>query len=140
VADGVDVERCALQAELVEEGHQHFDDFGVDGGSVGAAEYFRALFGRTAVAALLRALAANMGPVVVELHGLGQRLHPVLKIRAADAGGGFRTEREHFLQLYILREENAFKKQRSILFPYRIASLRKTVSIVETPVANSLNL
>src|SRR6266446_8812995 len=38
VADGVDVERCAVQADLVKVGHQHFDDFGVDGGSVGATK------------------------------------------------------------------------------------------------------
>src|SRR6266852_7872785 len=71
VADGIDVERGALEAAFVEEGHQHFDDFGVDGGSVGAAEDFRADLIELAVTALLRALTTEHRAGVVELYGLG---------------------------------------------------------------------
>ncbi len=92
MADGIDVERGALQAELVEEGHQHCDDFGIDSGSVGAAETLCANLVELAVAAFLRTFAAEHRAHVVELHGLGQGLHPVLEIRAADAGSGLGTQ------------------------------------------------
>ena len=97
-ADGVDFEGPAGDAELVEEGGEHFEDFGVAEGAfragVGGADDFGANLGELAVAALLGALAAELGADVVELGELSGFAELVLDVGADDAGGVFGAEGE----------------------------------------------
>src|SRR5216683_1473509 len=92
VADGIDVERGALQAAFVEKCHQHLDDLGVDAGGIGAAENLRPNLVELAIAAFLRLFAAEHRPHVIELYGLRQALHAVLDVRPADGGRCLRPQ------------------------------------------------
>ena len=89
VADGIYAELGALETALVEESHQHFDEFGVDCWSVRPAENFRANLVELAVAPFLRPFAPEHWPHVVQLHRLRKLLHVVLDVRAADGSGRF---------------------------------------------------
>jgi len=93
-----------VQADLVEVGHQHFDDFGVDGGSVGAAEDFRADLVELAVAAFLRSFAAKHRTGVVELYRLRELIHVVFDVGATDGGGSLRTQAQNFSNKVFLRK------------------------------------
>ena len=87
--DRVHGERGASESGFFEEREQHFDDFSIDCRSVGLAENFGADLVELAIAALLRALAAEHRADVVELHVAGESLHAVLDVGAANGGGGF---------------------------------------------------
>src|SRR5579862_2211116 len=94
VADGIDEELRAGETGGVEKGHEHFDQFGVDGRCVGLAENFGADLVELAEAAFLRAFAAEHGAHVIELHVAGKGLHAVFDVSAARGGGGFGAEGE----------------------------------------------
>jgi hypothetical protein len=95
---GVELEGPAGDAQLVEEGGQHFKDFGVAEGAFaaggGRAEDFGADLRELAVAALLRALAAELGADVKELLQLAGFAEAVLDVGADYSGGVFRAEGE----------------------------------------------
>src|SRR5579859_1405572 len=92
MADGVDAELSSLEAALVEERHQHFDEFGVDGGSVRTTKNFRANLIELAIAPFLRPFAAKHRPHVIQLHRLRKLLHVVLNVSAAHARRGLRPQ------------------------------------------------
>ena len=97
-ADGVEFEGPAGDAELVEQGGEHFQDFGVAEGAFAAggwrADDFGADLRELAVAAFLRALAAELGADVKELLELAGFAEPVLDVGADYAGGVFGAEGE----------------------------------------------
>ena len=80
-------------AFLAQELHHHLDHFGVDDGRF-RADGLRADLIELAVAALLRALAAEHGAHVVELLDAGDLVQPVLDVGAHHRGGGLRPQRE----------------------------------------------
>ena len=84
--------------ELVEEGGEHFEDFGIaEGGFAaggGRTDDFGADLGELAVAAFLWALAAELGADVVELLQLADFAELVFDVGADDAGGVFGAEGE----------------------------------------------
>ena len=90
-ADGIDFEGPAGDAELVEEGGEHLEDFGVAEGRLaargGRADDFGADLRELAVAAFLRALAAKLRADVIELLELTGFAELVLDVGADDAGG-----------------------------------------------------
>src|SRR5438094_4169826 len=93
-ADRINIELNALQFQAVIKRHHHFDDYGVDGRSVAAAQYLRANLIKLPVASFLRPFAPEHRPHVVELHRLGELLHVVFDVSAANAGCGLWPERE----------------------------------------------
>ncbi len=106
-------QRPAGDAELVEQAGEHFEDFSVAqrrfGAGAGRSEHLRADLPELAVAALLRALAAELRADVIELlqqPGLAQL---VLDVGADDAGGVFRTQGEG-LRLFGLRAGAIFPR------------------------------
>ena len=105
-ADGVDFEGPAGDAELVEQGGEHFEDFGVAQGRLaaggGRADDFGADLRELAVAALLRALAAELRADVIELLQLAGLAELVFDVGADHAGGVFGAEGEG-LRLFGLR-------------------------------------
>src|SRR5262249_5561676 len=95
------------EAEALEESHHHFDDFGVDSRSVGAAEDFRADLVELTIAALLRALAAKHRSQVIQLHRLRKLLHVVLDVRAANGSSRFGTHRQGLSTTLNLKQRRA---------------------------------
>ena len=97
-ADGVQFEGPAGDAQFVEEGGEHLKDFGVAEGAFaaggGRAEDFGADLRELAVAAFLRALAAELGADVKELLQLAGFAEAVLDVGADYSGGVFRAEGE----------------------------------------------
>ena len=92
VANGIDVEHRALELQPLEKPHQHLDHFRVDPRRVRRPQHFRANLIKLAIAPLLRPLAAEHRPHVVQLHVAGQRLHPVLDVRAHNGGCRLRPQ------------------------------------------------
>ena len=110
-ADGVEVEGPAGDAELVEEGGEHFEDFGIAEGRLaaggGRADDFGADLRELAVAAFLRALAAELRADVIELLQLAGFAELVFDVGADHAGGVFGAEGEG-LRLFGLRAGAVF--------------------------------
>ena len=104
-------ERPAGDAELVEKRGQHFEDFGVAEGRLGAgggrADDFSADLRELAVAAFLRALSAELWADVIELLELAGFAELVLDVGADDAGGIFRPKGEG-LRLFGLSAGSVF--------------------------------
>src|SRR5438309_391184 len=98
-ADRIDIELDALQFQAVEKRHDHFDHFGVDRWSVTAAQHFRANLIKLPVAPLLRALAPEHRPYVIQLHRLRQLLHSMLDVSPAHGCSCFWAET---YELYLL--------------------------------------
>ena len=82
-----------MQRRSGEDLHDHLDDFGVDHGRV-RADGFGADLEELAVAALLRAFAAEHRADVVELLEAGLLVEPVLDVGADHRGGVFGTQGE----------------------------------------------
>ena len=93
IADGIENQVKVFQARMAQELDHHFDHLGVDDGRF-RADGLRADLKELAVAALLRALAAEHGSDVVELLDAGDLVEAVLDIGAHHGGGGLRAERE----------------------------------------------
>ena len=97
-ADGVEFELPAFDAQLVEEGGEHFQDFGVAQWGFGAggdgAEDFGADLPELAVTSALRPFAAELRPDVEELLQLAAVAEVVLDVGADDAGGVLGAEGE----------------------------------------------
>ena len=97
-AHGVEGEAPAGDAQLVEEGGEHFENFGVAEGAVGAgpggAEDLGADLPELAVAAALGALAAELWPDVEELLQHAGLVEAVLDVGADYAGGVLGAEGE----------------------------------------------
>ena len=92
VADRVDEDLDAGDAGLRVEPVAELDDLGVDG-RARVPDRLDVELPELAVAAGLRPVVAEHRPGRRELHGLRQRLHPVLDVRADDARGRLRAER-----------------------------------------------
>ena len=92
-ADGLDFERPAGDAELVEQRGQHLQNFGVPQRALaarrGRPDHLRADLRKLAVAALLRALAVKLRADVVELLELAGLAQLVFDVGADDASGVF---------------------------------------------------
>src|SRR5882724_10358103 len=82
--DGIDIEFSAAKSDSIEKCHHHFDDFGVGRGSIAAAKNFRANLVELPVSSFLRAFSPEHRAYVVQLHRLGQLLHVVFDISAAN--------------------------------------------------------
>ena len=82
-----------VSPERLQDLHHHLDHFGVDGRRIGA-DGLRADLEELAVAAFLRALAAEHGSDVVELLDAGSLVEAMLDVGAHHRGGGFRAEGE----------------------------------------------
>jgi len=96
-ADGVELQLPVLDAKSIEQGGQHLEDLGIAGGGFATrgrgADDFGADLVELAVASLLRALAPELGPDVVELVEAAVP-ELVFDVGAHDAGGVFGAERE----------------------------------------------
>ena len=92
VANAVDVQLNAFQAQALEKLHHHFDQFGVDGGRVGTAQHFCVNLIELAIAPLLRPLAPKHRPDGVQFHRLWQLLHSVLKVGPRHRCGRLRPQ------------------------------------------------
>src|SRR3954452_6073526 len=90
------------RADRLEQLGEQEDQLGVDG-RVGRADRLRADLPELAVAAGLRALAAEEGAEVPELHGLRQLGHPVLEVGAARRRRPLRTEGERLARPLVER-------------------------------------
>ena len=97
-ANGVQLEGPAGDAQFVEEGGEHFKDFGVAQRAFAAgggwANDFCADLRKLAVAAFLRALAAELGADVIELLQLAGFAEAVFDIGADYSGGVLGAEGE----------------------------------------------
>ena len=95
-ADGVELQRPAAQAELVEQSGEHVEHFGVAGGrfaaGAGRSDDLGADLVELAVASFLRTLAAELRADVIELLELADFVELVLDVGADDACGVFWAE------------------------------------------------
>jgi hypothetical protein len=95
-AEAGDPQAGAGHAELGEQRRQQQHALGVDRGLVGA-DRLGADLPELAEAAGLRALATEERAQVPELHRLGELVHAVLEVRAADRRGALRAQRDLLL-------------------------------------------
>ena len=105
VPDAVDIELNAFQPQSIEKRHHHFNQFGIDAGSIASAQYFRVDLVELAVAPLLRPLTPKHRAEGVQLHRLRQLLHVVFDVGATDRCGGFGTETYELYFLFDRRLE-----------------------------------
>ncbi len=104
-ADGIDQQAPAGDAQLIEQGCEHLQHFGIAQrrlrAGAGRPDDLRADLEKLAVAALLRALAAELRADVIELLQQSLLAELVLDIGADDAGGVLRPQGER-LRLFRL--------------------------------------
>ena len=93
IADGIQDQVEVFQSRAAQDLDHHLDHFGVHDRRF-RSDGFRADLEELAVAALLRALAAEHGSDVVELLDAGNLVEAVLDISAHHGSGGFRAQRE----------------------------------------------
>ena len=124
IADRVQNQSGILQSRAAQDLDHHFDHFGIDDRRF-RADGFRADLKELAIAALLRALAAEHRADVVELLDAGNLVQAMLDIGAHHRRGGFRAQRErgavailpgvHFLADDVGVFAHAAREQRRLL-------------------------
>ena len=92
VADRIEEDLRVGDADLAVEPVGQLDDLGIDG-RARIADRLHVKLPELAVPSCLGPVVAEHRPDQGQLHGLGQRLHPVLDVGPDDPGGRFGTER-----------------------------------------------
>ena len=93
IADGIEEQVKSCKPGAAQDFDHHLDHFGVDDGRL-RADGFRADLKELAVAALLRALAAEHGTDVIELLDARALVEAMLDVSAHHGSGVFRAEGE----------------------------------------------